>query len=41
VLDTEIALRRALGERAYAEALGEGGRLELSDATGRALAIRG
>ena len=41
VLDTEIALRRALGEQAYAEALGEGGRLELSDAVGRALAIRG
>ena len=41
VLDTEIALRRALGEQAYAEALGEGGRLELGDAVGRALAIRG
>jgi hypothetical protein len=40
VLDTEIALRRALGERAYAEAVGEGGRLELGDAVGRALAIR-
>ena len=40
VLETEIALRGALGERAYAEAVGEGGRLELGDAVGRALAIR-
>lgn len=40
-LETEIALRRALGEQAYAEALGEGGHLELGDAVGRALAIRG
>jgi hypothetical protein len=34
------ALRRALGEQAYAESVGEGGGLELGDAVGRALAIR-
>jgi predicted ATPase len=41
VLETERVLRRALGEQAYAEAVGEGGRLELADAVARALAIRG